>query len=246
MNYRRVFYHISCGLAFLALIGASGCSPELLERQILRAVEQRPAVHFKTEGRALRNAELKSEENILGLVGDFVELKDGTYDVSLDAPNDYELHFSLLVDGNRLSVLESDARPANCSPERRVRWPQPKTARSADYNNVRTITLEDPIFGPPTGEPISCIQHSWLGCSKRKVILTAESEPRGAEIWIDGKKQDNQTNRTLSVPYCVDDKVKSVLLRMENKINCEESVDLSPDARVTIACAFQDPIPTGN
>jgi len=198
------------------------------------------AVHFESDGEALRNARLAEEGRLIGFVGDVMEWSDGIHKISIDAPRDYTLRLTVKVQGRQIQIMETQHQPATCMPELRVNWPKPVANPNRTFKGVTTITVQDPQFGEPTGRT-SCVQPSMVGCTKRKVILTATSEPAGAEIWINSERQEYRTNATLSVPYCTYESSKDVLIRLLGKTNCGRSIQLAPDARVKLNCALREP-----
>lgn len=195
---------------------------------------------FEAQGGAFKNSKLIEEGNIIGLVGDLVELRNGDHEIHMAAPHDYTMIMTLRVDGRSVKVVKTEKLPSNCGPVRKVEWPLPQVRGHDSYKGVRIVALPPPKFGARTGVG-SCAQPSMMSCQKNKVILTANSEPNNAEIWIDEEKVSSATNTTLSVPYCEYEKTKSVLIRMKGKINCKQDIELSPDRRLSISCQLRDP-----
>ena len=199
-------------------------------------------VLFQSKGDALKQSQLSIGWDFIGLMGDLVDLDDGTHKISVNAPRGYTLQFALTIRGNVLNVASPELIPQNCTEELDVNWRRPDVVDSTEYENVKVIILNDPEFGAPTGD-VLCMSSAMAGCTKRKIILTAKSEPNGAEIRIDGKKIQHLTNATLSVPYCEYESSKNITLRMDGKINCKKTILLSPDSVVSIICNFSEPSP---
>jgi hypothetical protein len=88
---------------------------------------------------------------------------------------------------------------------------------------------------------MQCSMPSMAACTNQKIVLTTSSDPAGAEIWINGKKQPFRTNVTLSVPYCLYETSKDLLLRLPNAVNCERRIALAPDAEVAVTCSLGTP-----
>jgi len=201
---------------------------------------QAETIHFKTDSDLIKNSKIKIGWKHVGFVDDLLDLADGDHRIRIDAPHNYTLRFNLTVKGNDIKTTEKGFYPNDCVPELKVSWPDPTVENSKIYKNVTSIVLPKPIFGKPTGIN-GCPLYSMMGCDKKKVILTASSEPQGAEIWIDGKKMLFGTDNTLSVPYCDYQKTKMVLVRMPGMVNCLKSIPLSPNSRVSLACVFNNP-----
>jgi len=214
-------------MLFLTISRIVGCASNNKKQEYFA---NKVTVQFQNKGYALKKEELEHDDsNIIGFVGDFVAFDSGYYKISLNIPNGYTLAFALKISEKEVSVQDTWAYPQNCKRELKVHWPTPKVRDSKHHKNVKVVTLEDPEFGPPTGK-WTCVKHRMGGCAKRKIVLTAESEPSGAEIWIQGKKSRFLTNTTLSVPYCIVDPYPfmHVLLRKAGRVSCVSTVNPSP------------------
>lgn len=197
-------------------------------------------VRFMAEGSGLKGQAVKDRYELVGFVGDFVDLNEGTHEISVDAPQGYTLKFSVNVVGSAVSVVDATTHAPNCQPQLEVNWPPPRVLATNNSGKSVTISIADPQFGAPTGRE-ECSSASMAGCNQRKVILEATSDPAGAEVWINGKKQPFATNVTLSVPFCEYDKSTNVLLRRSDSVNCMRTINLSPDAQVAVNCQLQKP-----
>ena len=224
--------HLLAMSVHLALLTLATCSVEAL------------TIHFQSNGNMLKQSQLRVGRNFLGFMGDVVDLHDGTHRIYVNAPRGYTLQFTLTVQGRELNLVNTDHFPRNCDGEVfDINWPFPNVVDSTEYKDVKVIVLSDPQFGRSLGRS-ECHLFATLTCTKRKVILRAESEPSGAEIWIENEKMPFPTNATLSVPYCKHESSKEVVLRKDGMINCRKTIQLSPDSRVLVACKLRWPTPT--
>jgi hypothetical protein len=198
-------------------------------------------LHFQADGDAFKNSKLTLDWTLIGFVGDSLELRDGTHQIRVEGPQGYTLKMTLYVAGRDVKVMKSGYTAPNCAKERDVKWPTPTVQSDPRNNGVQIVTLLKPIFGDPTGRPGDCAAYMMVSCPKEKLIVTAKSDPQGAEIWIDDEQATIKTNTTLSVPYCNSAKSVSILLRMNGKTNCRQDISVSPDRRVMINCQLREP-----
>jgi len=199
---------------------------------------QGAVLQFEAKGTSLVNSSIRSNWNFVGLMGDFIELKDGAHDITFDGPRGYKLRFKIMINDNKASISNVESDAPNCQPALNVNWPMPTVTTSQSWLDVISVGLQEPQFGAPTGMT-SCSAALMAGCTKRKIVMDANTSPPGAEIWIDGEKQEARTNVVLSVPYCQYERSKQIVLRAPNVINCTRSVDLVPDAKVEVACTLR-------
>lgn len=198
-------------------------------------------VQFTASGKVLKGAPVAEEWNLVGFVGDSVEIPDGKHQMGIDGPKGYTLRFVLTAAGSQIDVSELKVLPPNCQPELYVDWPAPRVQPKSKFKNVTAIMIADPRFGESTGRR-PCSLPAMMGCKEQKVILKVTSQPAGAEIWIDGKKQQYQTNVTLSVPFCPRFKQPvRVLIRRDNAVNCMRNITPAQDATVAVSCRLRKP-----
>lgn len=218
-------------LALIGVVSGAGSTPALAA-----------SVHLTASGPVLSGARMTREWTLIGFVGDFIELGDGVHRLAVKAPKNYTLQFTVRVTGQQIAVMETASRPDNCKPQLKVDWPAPVFRPHDQLKGAVSAILADPQFGAATGVT-RCSHPYMMGCTTQKVILTANSEPAGAEIWISGKRQPYKTNATLSVPYCAYETEKDVLLRIPNtnNVNCGERIKLAPDAKVSLTCTLRTP-----
>ena len=196
-------------------------------------------IHLQSTGEALRQSWVRVDGNFAGFIGDLIDLHNGTYSISVNGPREYTFQFTLTVQGNALNIGNIKHIPGECAERFEVNWRRPDIVDSTEYKAVKALVLSDPKFGGSLG--FVCAMGAMASCPERVVILEAKTDPRGAEIWIDGIRAPIPTNTTLSVPYCEDESSKEVMFRMDGKINCKQTIQLSPDDRVSVSCAFNQP-----
>lgn len=224
----------------MLLIKLIACIGILIGTIVISSVTQAETIHFKTTGHLIKNTKIRIGREHIGFVGDYINLPDGNHIIRIDADHDYILEFTLTINNNDINVTKSSYYPDDCVPELQVTWPEPTIENNKTYKDITNIILGDPIFGKSTGRT-SCSFSSMMGCGKRKVILTVSSEPQGGEIWIADSKMESRTDATFSVPYCVSEKTKKVLVRLPGMVNCLESIQLSADSNVSLTCIFDNP-----
>ena len=213
----------------------------LISAMIISSVTQAEIVHFKTNSDLINNSKIIVGSEHAGFVGDLMDVPDGIHKIRISAPHNYTLQFTLTVKGKDLKVTETEIRHyfSGCMPELQVTWPNPTIEENKIYKHIANLVLGNPVFGKPTGNEV-CSSDSAMGCNKRKIILTVNSEPEGAEIWIDSKKTPFRTDNTLSVPYCDERKTINVLVRLPSMVNCLKIIPLSPDSEVSLTCIFHE------
>lgn len=204
-------------------------------------------VKIVAEGPALANAKLTEIErsgssylgrHLVGFVGDSFELDKGVHHISLDAPKDYIFNFSISVgDKGVVTVGDISIYQQNCKPELKAAWGGP-TVRMNKKGAV-TLVLATPEFGPPTGQG-ACASPVLVPCERQRVAFDVQTSPRGAEIWIDGKKQSVRTNHTIEAELnaCKNKEQVDVLLRLAGKTNCSRKVPLHASSAIKITCDF--------
>jgi hypothetical protein len=170
-----------------------------------------------------------------GLLGDIVDLTDGTHQVRLRTASDYTLQFSLHVTSGVFSVSDETSEPPNCKQGLSISWARPTISAPNATHAYYQVKVESPTFGKPTATTM-CSLAEMASCNAQKIILNAVSEPPGSEIWIDGKKLDQLTNITLSVPYCSYERKKWIVLRQSGMVNCGREVATAPNSQVNLTC----------
>ena len=178
-RFLRVAQYIC--LSILFLIGPS------VEKALAAAI-----VRFEATGKQFRNGliyESKSIQAEVGLLGDFVELEDGEYAFTIDAPRNYRVRISLSVNDQIVQIVDSDAYiyvSDGCAEIWDISWDTPKLTTSK-RQKITTIHLPDIRFIRNSGGG-TCRYPSSIGCDRRKFVFSINSSPPNAEIWINGKK----------------------------------------------------------
>jgi hypothetical protein len=178
----------------------------------------------------------------IGVPGDYIPIANGPHKITLGPTHGYDLMLQLNVQGNRVTVKQG-------TPERRcaagpqwkiVGWELPTVSIDQNRSQSIRIVLKNPRFQSTQEDCVDA--PAFVQCTQVHGILIAQSDPVGAEIWIDGKNTNNKTNSRLSVPFCqAGSGEASVLLRMPNRLNCVNQVVLRPNAEQKIACQMTAP-----
>jgi hypothetical protein len=192
-------------------------------------------VQFIADGTMFSSEAMEIDYRFQGLLGDIVDLTDGTHDVRLRSTNEYTFQFSVHVAKGLVSVSDETSEPPNCKQGSSVSWARPTVASPDATHAYYKVEVESPTFGKPTGLTM-CAMAEMASCNAQKIILNAVSEPAGSEIWIDGKKADQLTNIILSVPYCSYERSKWIVLRQPGMINCGREVATAPNSQVNLTC----------
>ncbi len=210
---------------------------------------------------ALRAAKVRDNYVVVGVVGDYVDLKQGEHKLRIDAPRAYTLVIDLLVEENAVSITGSRTEPGNCKPNFETTWDAPrivshgkkKSRKQKSHRGeatepspempaaVTTLEVSGPQFGQASNRG-SCSQPSMLGCTKKFTIVAVDSVPPGAEIWVDNESTDVTTKGTLSVPYCPGrERTKQILVRMPGRVTCPRDVPMAEGIRAEVMCELALP-----
>lgn len=189
------------------------------------------------KGKAFSSNEVKVDYLFAGLAEDVIEIPNGKHYLTFQTKDDYTFIIGLEVTENATKVISHDHRAPNCSKAREVTWDAPILIENGK-NGVSQLQIPEPSFGE-IQEETNCVSAVMASCNPRKVVLTASSVPKEAEIWIDGKKLAQATDVTLSVPYCGYETTKQLVYRMAGKINCHRDLQLSPDAKIDASCEMK-------
>ncbi len=187
-----------------------------------------------------KNKKIYDNWEFLGLIGDYISLPDGDYNLIFNIPRSYKLYTKISIKGDEVKVIEHKSRPEYGVTTYKVDWPKPLAKRHAKLKGVVSLTFSPVKFGRKTGvSPM--ISACMAGCTKRKVILRVSSKPEDAEIWIDDEKQKFTTNTTLSLPYCTYEKTKRLVLRIPQRVNYIYDIKLSPNKKIEVICELKKP-----
>lgn len=174
-------------------------------------------------------------EHFIGIVGDTIELSEGTHKLSLGAPNHYIFEFTISVGKANVTIRDVSIRPENCSPELKASWADPKAILSKKGTAI--VVLPMPHFGLPTGGGW-CARPLLVPCDKRKIALDIRTTPPGAEIWINGEKQPSRTNQLVETELELCQDAVNVLLRLPGMPNCDTKVLLTGTSKSNVTCDF--------
>jgi hypothetical protein len=187
-------------------------------------------------------------KSAIGVPGDYIPIANGVHRITLGPTHGYDLALQLVIQGNRVTV-KADTPEKQCPPGPRassdpqwniVSWEAPIVTLDQNRSQSTRIVLKSPKFQSTT---VQCMTMPLsISCTQVHGILILESDPVGAEIWIDGKNTNNKTNSRLSVPFCQSGSGEaSVLLRMPSRLNCVNQVVLRPNSEQKIACQMTTP-----
>ena len=206
-------------------------------------------VKFNSENEQLIGKKLLSDNKFIGLVGDFIEMKEGTHNISINIvkkdEDKYKIGFDLNIKKDLLSVEKYNVRREKCWSHSEVKGKPPKISNSKKHQDVKVVLLRSPDFPKTSPRCIIKVLHAYAPRCEENIFLNATSTPEGAEIWINDEKIQNfQTNTPkLSVPYCGDGKSIHILMRLNSQINCEQRTDIPPDRNVAVNCDLKKPTP---
>ena len=148
-------------------------------------------VEFAPMGKQFRNEEIYESRHmraVVGLIGDLINLEDGEYVFTINAPRNYRVHIALSMNAQIVQVTESTAYfyiSEGCAEIWDISWDIPK-ATTSRTQMITTIHLPDVRFLRNSGGG-TCEQPSSIGCDRRQFLITVDSNPPNAEIWLNGE-----------------------------------------------------------
>lgn len=226
-----------CFLTLVALLSLLPCARTLATTVTFHAEPGQQLVGARIE----ENVGSIGSGDLVGFVGDSVELSDGQHKLAIVLQDGYQLAFTLGVTQSIAAISEVKTRPRNCGKKKKVTWTPPRVEVSRGKVHV---LIDDPQFGQELGKG-SCLLPMMGGCTQQKIILSVSSMPSGAQIWIDGEPQSTKTDAILSVPYCESEDSKTILIRYPNFTNCKQVVqNLAPDKEIQIQCHLESSPPS--
>ena len=219
------------------------------------AVTHAATVQIQNPDGGLDSSKVQDNGKLVGVVGDFVSLEPGEHQLRIGAPRGYTLIVSLRVSEDTVTVSDAQARPGNCETSYETRWDTPTVASSAkkkrpdgnpETNEARPplsfLRVTTPQFGAPSNRG-SCAMPMFLSCNKSMAIVTVDSTPPGAEIWVGDERMDATTPATLSVAFCPrTEHAKDILIRIPGRKTCPRSVAVAEGVRVEVMCDLPDPM----
>lgn len=202
-------------------------------------------VHFMTTDEGLNNSQLLEGGQLLGFVGDVIELEPGSHVIAVPAQSDYVLILQVMASDQYVDI-NAEKPNQGCMDERReITWMQPILNVGGTYDGVTDVVMAAPTLGAKTTgrDTTECDLHpvSNFKCTPQYVALRVNSSPEGAEVWIDGELQQYFTNDSLSIEFCPKHPAKSVLLRMSGKVTCPpKTIENKPGGSNIAECQFRD------
>jgi hypothetical protein len=219
------------------------------------AIAHAATMQIQNPDGGLASSKVQDNGKLVGIVGDFVNLEPGEHQLRIGAPRGYTLIVSLRVSEDAVTVAEAQALPGNCETSYETRWDTPTVAsaartKRADRNSkaeearssLSFLRVTTPQFGAP-GNRRPCAVPAFLSCNKSMAIVTVNSTPPGAEIWVGDERMDVTTPATLSVGFCPQtENAKDILIRIPGRKTCPRSVALAEGVRAEVMCDLPDPM----
>jgi hypothetical protein len=219
------------------------------------AVTHAATVQIQNPDGGLDGSKVKDNGKLVGVVGDFVSLEPGEHQLRIGAPRDYTLIVSLRVSENSVTVNDAQTSPGNCKESYETRWNAPTIAK---LDNKRLsnkpsrpplsfLLIETPQFGAPSKRG-PCHEDMYLSCSKSMAIVTVDSTPPGAEIWVsDGRGGDERMNvptpAKLSVTFCPrTEHEKTFLIRIPGRTTCTRRLPVAEGVVTKVECDLGAPM----
>lgn len=169
-----------------------------------------------------------------GLLSDFIELPDGTYNIEVFGPPGNEpfpndgMFYALTVG---VAVVESRPEIGSVSfnsycwsegvRSQVKEWPRPTIIRDAQPSAAFQLLISKPIVtarDAPCTPPHPPSMANWANVGVLRLIAT--SVPTGAEVWVGGERV-GKTNSTISVPYRDKKEEIDVVFRIPGYVNCK-------------------------
>lgn len=166
----------------------------------------------------------------VGLPGDVIEVETGDLDLLMRIGGAYYVKVAGRVGLQNIQIHTAEFQTDICANTDMVAK-DPVEVGISDTGPVLNfqIALSNII---DTGRRPDCPRSMMMAPIQRAAIINFTSMPAGAEIWIDGEKQEYQTNVSLSIPFTKyrEDKPYnpiSVVVRAEGFVNQIHEVDIS-------------------
>jgi hypothetical protein len=189
-----------------------------------------------------------------GLLSDFIELADGTYNIEVFGPPGqppfplHEMFYTLTV-GVEVVKSKPEVRSVSfnsyCASKgiqsRIKEWPAPVIMRDGDFPGAFRLLIENPIItkrDTPCTPPANPSMAPWADIGVLKLITT--STPAGAEVWVGGRVI-GKTNSTIKVPYRDKRDKIDVVIRMPGYVNCRWTLEGPFEGEARLHCIPKTP-----
>jgi hypothetical protein len=168
-----------------------------------------------------------SDGEFVGLVGDYLLLAFGSHRLEISPNEGPDLSLTLELDEKGVRIVKSGLADACYSgPAWTLASWSPSVQSQSILPDVAVVQLGTPDLRKDPKLQTLC-EPSMASCHWKYIPLRVESTPSGAEIWVDGKKINENTNIDLSLAYCDWERNKHLLLRLPGRVNCERAIDLA-------------------
>ena len=188
--------------------------------------------------------------HFVGLTGDLIRLEDGEYEIIIGDSKKVllqpRLTLSIAGDSVRLMRYEiwglslnvmGDDIDAGCVHRVVPKRPSP----NLPYDNsggVTVIPVRD-VHDWVIQDEIGCFGTSSVGCQRQPYVANVDSEPQGAEIWVDGDYTGQRTPATgLGSSFCDGAELVSVVLRKQGWPVCHKVLEVAPNKTVNVSCTL--------
>ena len=203
-------------------------------------------VQFTQTGKQFSNEKIYESRHFratVGLVGDLIELKDGEYTFFISAPRSYEVRIDVTVSNINVQVTEAEiflSLSDGCAEVWETSWETPKPTISRPQM-ITDIHLPDVRFIRSSGDGV-CEHPLLMGCDRRSFMISVESDPDNAEIWIDGRDTGLRTPASgLAGSFCERNAEVDLVLRKSGWINCLRTLNVEADGVFNLHCELRRP-----
>ena len=184
---------------------------------------------------------LLGRNKAVGTPGDYFELRDGTHFLYIYAPRNHYVELKIDVRGDSLEVrIDKDQSydERGCKQDWITEWRgRLQTTQSRIRPGVLwTIFLPEIRFVHAT-DSVYCSLPSSQSCKRKAYSLSVHTEPKNAEILINGERVGHRTPKpNLRQSYCQWEESVQILTRAPGHVNCAKEFKLYPDADLDFYC----------
>ena len=184
----------------------------------------------------------------IGKINDYVEFTLGSYSLLLSAPNSFFVSINLNIDVHDIEIELSKYRKSGedgCTPELKTEWDGlvRKSKRDTTLGTVWHVTIpEIKIVGTTDTMICSGMQGIFApgSCTRHAYVLSVETDPPNASIWIDNNKTEHRTPATnLKGTYCDGQKSLHILTRLDGRVTCSDTYSLYPNVEIQFSCEMK-------
>lgn len=202
-------------------------------------------VTVDTAPQQYRNQPIRlGQHKVVGRVGDYFELRDGTHSLRIDAPRNHYVQMEVDVRGDNLEIRieqEKSVYGHGCEDRWVTEWigQLKKEQTRIRQGTLWVISLPEIGFTRAAGEGV-CASAVGVSCDRIGFYVTVSTQPENAEIWIDGEVSNQRTpTGRLKFSACQSDESVQVLTRTEGYIPCKEEFEIYHDADIVFSCSME-------